>query len=201
MQNLTERELLDIHKFVSEHFSIPVEVKDPGLVKAIIERPDTKLYGDHTPYKTVFQKAASIMEATIRWHPFFDGNKRTALTAAVRYLHKNNYSMIIPFSTVRYTVEIAKNPNNDEESTRQLIDEIAKWMENLSVPKGRSVWLKTLRYVILPNLGLLIWSICDLGTFSSKKLGNWMAFDIYPEYRSEARNISKFLMLTMLDSR
>ena len=199
MENLTEAEILELHDSVSKLFNISQVTKDPGLIKSIVERPDT-IFSNYSPYSEIFSKAASIMEAIIRWHPFVDGNKRTALLATAYYLHKNNYSLIIPLSMVRFTVLIAKNENNDQESTMKLIEKISQYLQKLSVKKGKSVIPKVWRYFLFPLIGLVLSSVFDIGRYSKRKIAQWMAFDIYPEYEKEYTNILKFLVNVMTGS-
>ena len=44
-------------------------------------------------YPTVFDKAAAYFESIAFDHPFVDGNKRTALAAAARFLYLNGYEL------------------------------------------------------------------------------------------------------------
>ncbi|AIC15552.1 hypothetical protein NVIE_013170 [Nitrososphaera viennensis EN76] len=78
------------------------------------------------------------MEAIIRWHPFTDGNKRTALVAVSAYLAINGYLLIVPLSAVRYTVNIAKEQRTDANSNAKLVKSIAKWIKKHSAPKEDS---------------------------------------------------------------
>ncbi|MEM3065583.1 MAG: hypothetical protein QW177_09495 [Candidatus Nitrosotenuis sp.] len=68
MQHLSEAALLELHKIIERKYqsSIVSGVKDAGLIKSIVERPELKLYNGYEPYNTVFKKAASLMEAIIR---------------------------------------------------------------------------------------------------------------------------------------
>ncbi|HEX5456827.1 MAG TPA: Fic family protein [Candidatus Nitrosotalea sp.] len=86
MEELTSDDLLHLHHIVEKQFNVFKGVKDAGLVQAIAERPTQKLYGSFEPYKDLFTKAASLMEGLIRLHPFYDGNKRTALLATIAFL-------------------------------------------------------------------------------------------------------------------
>ncbi len=118
MEELTTNDLLYLHSVVEAKFKVFTGVKDLGLIQAIADRPNQKLYGLFIPYPDVFAKAASIMEGIIRMHPFYDGNKRTALLAAIAYLELNGYKMIVPLSAVRFTVNIAKTTKNDRKVTQ-----------------------------------------------------------------------------------
>lgn len=193
----TEEDIVKIHNIVETRFNITRGIIDKSLLKSITERPNTRLFTNFKPYDTIFLKAASLMEGIIRWHPFADGNKRTALLTVIAYLHANGYSMAIPLSAVRYTVTIAKNQNIDEESTRKLIEDIAGWIEKLSIKSGRWSFPKTFKYFLMPLLGLAFVSVFGFTKYAEKKIRYWMAFDIYPEYEKEASDILRFLIDSM----
>ncbi len=198
MEELTTNDLLYLHSVVEAKFKVFTGVKDLGLVQAIADRPNQKLYGSFIPYPDVFAKAASIMEGIIRMHPFYDGNKRTALLAAIAYLELNGYKMIVPLSAVRFTVNIAKTTKNDTESNAILIKKISKWMKKLSAKNGsRVVTWKAIFYVALPMVSLLPIAVITLGVGAKKIIDKWMAFDVYPEYEKEGKEIISFIIDTM----
>lgn len=124
MVEISAEEILELHNSVVKRFKISNGVLHQGNLEAIAKRPELILGGEHV-YKNPFTKAASILEGIIRWHPFADGNKRTALLATVYYLKLEKYGMAVPLSAVRYTVQIAKNKKNDDKNTQKLINEIA----------------------------------------------------------------------------
>lgn len=47
----------------------------------------------HDAYPTLHDKAAAYLEALARYHVFTDGNKRTALIVAARFLHLNAWEL------------------------------------------------------------------------------------------------------------
>ena len=51
-------------------------------------------------YEDVFSKAGALLEAVAMYHPFNDGNKRTAMAAADMYLFLNGVS--VDFSSDEY---------------------------------------------------------------------------------------------------
>lgn len=194
-ENLTQEDLLFLHNVVEEKFKVFTGVKDPGLVQAIAERPNQTLYNGFTPFDDIFTKAASLMEGIIRMHPFYDGNKRTALLAVIAYLELNGYTMTVPLSAVRFTVKIAKTMNNDPEDTAKLIMKIGKWIAKLSARSEdkRAIGLKILFYFALPLIGLLPLTFISFGLLGQFVVGRWMAFDIYPEYKKETGQILSFI--------
>lgn len=202
MEDLTSEDLLNLHSVVEEKFKILPGVKDPGLVKAIAERPNQVLYNGFVPFEDIFSKAASLMEGIIRMHPFFDGNKRTALLATMAYLELNGYTMVLPLSAVRFTVNIARCEKNDPDETRKLIQKIAKWIKKLSAKSDQEgkILVKTLLYFTTPIVLLIPISAITFNLIGKYVMGKWMAFDMYPEYRKEGREIFSFMLDTMKKS-
>lgn len=202
MVDLTEDDLLYLHSIVEERFQVFSGVKDPGLVKAISDRPNQKLHDGFMPFDDIFTKAASLMEGIIRMHPFYDGNKRTALLATLAYLALNGYTMVIPLSAVRFTVKIARNEKNDPDNTTKLIHKIAKWIKKLSAKDDnpRLIGAKTILYFLLPLVLVIPISVISFGMLGRWIVGRWMAFDMYPEYQKESSQILSFIVDSMRKS-
>ena len=77
-------EVLFFHTVTIEQYGGSEGVRDRESLLAAIGRPWQASFGrEHFP--STFEKAAALMEAIIRRHPFVDGNKRTA-TASASYL-------------------------------------------------------------------------------------------------------------------
>lgn len=194
MKHLSSKDLLRLHTIVEEHFKIFSGVKDEGLLSSIADRP-TQQFGSLIPYDNMFKQAASLMEGIIRMHPFYDGNKRTGLLAAICYLEINGFSTIIPFDSVRFTVLIATNQNNDSKSNERLIIKISKWLsKHSSKSNSRMLHLKELLYVKLPVAGLLyLAQYGRMNKYVHSIISDWFAFDIYPEYVQEIKEIVGFI--------
>jgi death-on-curing protein len=76
-------EVLFFHTVSIQRYGGSEGVRDEESLLAAIARPWQATFGqEHFP--SPFEKAAALMEAIIRRHPFVDGNKRTA-TASVAY--------------------------------------------------------------------------------------------------------------------
>lgn len=193
MADLTATDLENLHKLVLERFKVEAGSK-PNLLEAIAARPNSQQFG-YTPFPDVYAKAASIMEAIIRWHPFTDGNKRTALVAVSVYLDINGYVLYVPLSAVRYTVLIARNRKTDQESINELIDDITNWIWTYAAqkddwPKRNNILKKVRReYGIL----LLLSRSFILRKLAESALNRMLAVDIYPEYKTEIQDIVEFL--------
>ena len=67
-------------------------VRDVGLLRSAVERPRAT-FGGKDLYRDLFHKAAALLESLIGNHPFLDGNKRTAISAAGLFLMLNGYEL------------------------------------------------------------------------------------------------------------
>lgn len=194
MAELTAADLENLHKIVEEHFHLTLGTKERGILDAIANRPSQRAYGEE-PFPDVYTKAASIMEGIIRWHPFVDGNKRTALVAVSAYLDINGYILVIPLSAVRFTVLVAKNTKTDARSNKKLIKKIAKWIKKYSADKEddddiqRAFNKVKMEYVWLLYAGKSI----VLRKIATAMVHRSLAIDIYPEYEHEIKDITTFL--------
>lgn len=93
MKYLTGEDILVIHARIIEETGGLHGVRDTHLFLSIIERPKIKVRGVYM-HKTVFDKAALYLEALVHYHVFIDGNKRTSLAVALRFLSINGYEII-----------------------------------------------------------------------------------------------------------
>ena len=85
---LSAQQVLFIHARLIEATGGEHGVLDLGLLQAAVARPQATFDGADL-YASLFQKAAALMESLAQNHPFVDGNKRTAITAAALFLLQN----------------------------------------------------------------------------------------------------------------
>ncbi len=90
MRYLSCEEVLVIHAKILDESGGLHGVRDINLLGSIIERPKMQ-FGDSDLYSTIFDKAAVYFESCARHHAFIDGNKRTAVAIAARFLYSNGY--------------------------------------------------------------------------------------------------------------
>ena len=197
MVKISVDEIESIHNKIVERFKISSGTINKSTLEAIIERPDLQLEEQKDVYSDVFLKAAAILEGIIRWHPFADGNKRTALATAVYYLTLEGYATALPLSAVRYTVEIAENNDTDTVSTQKLIREIAIWFKEHSDRNQIMLLGKLTIYLGIPYYLLILLSKIGFKNYINQKVSYWMAFDMYPEYQKEASQIISFIQDTL----
>lgn len=87
---LDGEELLAIHARIIQRTGGSQGVRNTHLLKSIFERPKMS-FGGGELYPTLWLKAAAYYEGFVRFHVFVDGNKRTGLLAAMRFLRLNGY--------------------------------------------------------------------------------------------------------------
>jgi len=93
---------------------------DERLVKSALARPQHSVMGEDA-YADVFSRAAALLDAIARNHGFRDGNKRTAMAAAVLYLSQNGIEVV--FTNQEYE-DIMLHVVNDKPA----LDEIKGWL-------------------------------------------------------------------------
>jgi death-on-curing protein len=84
---LLRETVLATHDLLIAEFGGAAGVRDGGLLDSALSRPRNLF--TYAPASSIFELAASLAFGLIKNHPFLDGNKRVAFTAAVTFLHVN----------------------------------------------------------------------------------------------------------------
>lgn len=84
-----------LHSEIMKDTGEPWGQRDPALTRAAVTRPFRTAFGKEI-YDDIYLKAAALLDAIVNRVVFRDGNKRTALLAAVLYLGRND--KIVSFS-------------------------------------------------------------------------------------------------------
>lgn len=131
----TAAHLLAAHLEIQEEYpAVPGGLADTGRLGSIAERPFRSTYGQRK-YVTVYEQAACLMEGMIRFHPFPDGNKRTALLAAALFLRSNGVRLAIGMDAVDFVVDVARSDAGTEDEVDGLIRRMSRWLEERSTGK------------------------------------------------------------------
>lgn len=104
---LSVDDLINIHATILELTGGTPGIANRGILEACYEKPKTKI-GQREIFPDIISKAAALMEAIIKWHPFIDGNKRTALQAIKIFLDDNGYDFKLNSRTIEICIKIAK---------------------------------------------------------------------------------------------
>jgi len=67
-------------------------IRDEGLLKTTLTQPKASFGGEYV-HSNIFEMAAAYGFHICKNHPFFDGNKRTALVAIYTFLYVNGYRL------------------------------------------------------------------------------------------------------------
>jgi death on curing protein len=78
-------------------------LQDAGLLASAVGRPAQTVFGDDA-YPDLYTKVAALFESLACNHAFTDGNKRTAVVAAIHMLNWNGFDLIASDTEV---VEVA----------------------------------------------------------------------------------------------
>lgn len=108
MRYLSAQEIFILHARVIEETGGLHGIRDIRLLAAAAERPKMRFAGQAL-YPTVWEKAAAYFDSLIRNHVFIDGNKRTAVLAAARFLFSNGYELGASNRALeQFTIRVAK---------------------------------------------------------------------------------------------
>ena len=127
MKYLTVEEVVTIHDRYIEQFGSSLGVRDHNLLESAVLRCQSG-FGGKDLYKTSFEKAAALFHSILFNHPFIDGNKRTALFSASRFLYLNGYELSM-------TNKEAESFPIFVEETRPQISDISSWLRSHTVAR------------------------------------------------------------------
>mgnify|MGYP001587384011 FL=1 len=126
MSYLTAEQVLFTHFRLIEETGGSHGIRDIPLLQSAVARP-MATFGSDDLYPDIFSKAAALMHSIIKNHPFVDGNKRTAITAASLFLIRNKHQIKAANKELeRFTLKAA--------STNVELEEIAAWFRKHSKP-------------------------------------------------------------------
>jgi death-on-curing protein len=124
---LTAEQVLFIHARIIAATGGLHGVRDVGLLRSAVERPRAT-FGGKDLYRDMFSKAAALMASLIGNHPFLDGNKRTAISAAGLYLMLNGYELTASQKELEaFTMDMALN--------KTAVRNAAAWFQRHAEPR------------------------------------------------------------------
>jgi death-on-curing protein len=87
---LSLEDVLEIHRQVIAESGGSAGIRDVNLLDSAIHRPQASFTGFDL-YPSLAEKAAALLHSLVMNHPFVDGNKRAAFTAADVFLRLNGW--------------------------------------------------------------------------------------------------------------
>jgi len=109
------RSIVELHDTIIETYGGAKGLIDSRLLEAALERPFMGLANGTELFPSDVEKAAALLEGIILFHPFVDGNKRTATIFTFQFLKEHFYTIetvneeIVEFVTKIATKELQFN--------------------------------------------------------------------------------------------
>lgn len=122
---LTLAEVLLIHKEQIERFGGTSGIRDIGLVESAIAMPQAGFGGEYL-HASIFEMAAAYAYHIAENQPFLDGNKRTALAAALVFLDMNGIVIEDPKGRLYEAMIKLGTRKQDKRGMAKLLSELAK---------------------------------------------------------------------------
>jgi death-on-curing protein len=92
---LTLAEVIELHNRQILHFGGEIGIRDIHLLESALAQPEAS-FGGEWLHMDLFEMASAYAFHICQNHPFIDGNKRTALDAALTFLEANGKSISDP---------------------------------------------------------------------------------------------------------
>ena len=89
---LDKETILAFHRDQVKTYGGKQGIRDEGLLESAHAQPQASFGGEYV-YSNIFEMAAAYGFHICKNHPFFDGNKRTALVAIYTFLYVNGYRL------------------------------------------------------------------------------------------------------------
>jgi len=121
MHYLSAQDILVLHALVVDETGGSHGVRDVALLQSIAHKPRTS-FGGSDMYTSIWMKAAVLLESIANYHVFFDGNKRTSLICAARFLTLNGYELAASNKSAEKTVLAVA-------IKKMSVEDLAQWLE------------------------------------------------------------------------
>jgi death-on-curing protein len=102
---LSAESVAKIHELQLERFGGLGGIREPGLLESAVAQARAT-YGGKPLHEFPFEMAAAYLFHIARNHPFVDGDKRTALAAALTFLHVNGRDVRMDDPSVLYQATV-----------------------------------------------------------------------------------------------
>jgi len=89
---LNKEIILNFHQDQLERYGGKTGIRDEELLESVLAQPQASFGGEYV-HKNIFLMASAYGFHICQNHPFYDGNKRTALIAMYTFLYVNGYQI------------------------------------------------------------------------------------------------------------
>ena len=122
------RELIIIHEQVIAETGGMPGIMNPGALESALARPFTAFDGIEL-FPDLVSKVAALIHSLIAFHPFVDGNKRTALVAADVCLRLNGDRLVPSDEVAPFFWAVARGEKEISQIAEWLRDHVEPWAE------------------------------------------------------------------------
>jgi death-on-curing protein len=110
----------EIYEVAEQVLGRKPDVRDRHLLRVAAARPMLRAFGQEA-YPSLMEKAAALLHSLAAHHLFFDGNKRTATHAVIRFLIRNGFHPTwTDAEAYDFVLEIAQNQHE--------VSAVADWL-------------------------------------------------------------------------
>ena len=109
IQFIEIKEVLKMHDMIIEILGGKSGIHSKELLESALNHPLMIIDYGESHEKTIPYLTATYFYHIIKNHPFCDGNKRTGLLTALKFLQKNNYHILITAQLYDDLYELALN--------------------------------------------------------------------------------------------
>ena len=126
----------EIHETIIAETSGLPGLRDAAMLHAAVARPFATFDGQEL-YPSDLEKAGALFHSLIKSHPFMDGTKRTAFSAALFFLESCGYSLPTRYplaEVIDFCVSVAEEnlrQSRGEKIAPSSISEITEWFQKL----------------------------------------------------------------------
>jgi death-on-curing protein len=118
----------DIYEIAEQVLGRRPDVRDRHLLRSAAARPMLRAFGQ-AAYPTLMDKAAALLHSLAAHHLFYDGNKRTATQAVIRFLADNGFEPTWSDEEIyNFVLEIAQS--------RHDVEAVSTWLSEHTAPKN-----------------------------------------------------------------
>ena len=118
-------------------------IKDINLYKSAVLQP-RQSFGGEDLYPDVITKASCYLRSLAMDHPFYDGNKRTALLATVIFLEMNGYKMTCSNEQL---YSFTKRVVEEKMEIDKITEELKKYIRISKINKLKNIFRKFNNYL------------------------------------------------------
>lgn len=117
-------EVLEFHRQQLAAYGGIDGVRDQGLLESAVAMPQASFGGEYL-HPDLFYMAAAYAFHLAENQPFLDGNKRTALMAALVFLDLNGYAILDPAEHLYEAMIAIANKQFDKAQLAELLQELS----------------------------------------------------------------------------